>query len=79
MPALHVRNVPEETIALLKRRAAAHGRSLEGEIREIFEEAANAPFARVDVSFRERLVMSDAPAHGWNRADAYEERADVDS
>jgi plasmid stability protein len=37
--SLHVRNVDEETIRRLKRRAARHGRSAEAEHREILRQA----------------------------------------
>jgi len=46
MPALHIRNVPEETVALLKERAASHGRSLEAELRVVLDDAAATPTAR---------------------------------
>lgn len=46
MPALHVRNVPEETVAKLKERAAANGRSLEAELRIVLHDAAMEPTAR---------------------------------
>ena len=39
MPAVTVRNLPEETHRALKLRAAQHGRSTEAEIRIILEEA----------------------------------------
>ena len=75
MPALHVRNVPEETVALLKERAARHGRSLEAELRELLIEAGDNPPPRVDLSWETRLVLSDAPppTREWSRADAYSE------
>lgn len=73
MPALHVRHVPEETIALLKERAARHGRSLEAELREILTTAGAEPAGRLDLAWEDRLVLSDAPApdREWTRADAY--------
>lgn len=40
MPALHIRNVDDSVIAALKRRAAARHRSLEGELRDVLEQAA---------------------------------------
>ena len=46
MTAVHIRNVPEETVARLKQRAAANGRSLEAELRIVLDEAALAPTAR---------------------------------
>lgn len=39
---LHVRNLDEETVAKLKRRAARHGRSVEAEHREILRQALTA-------------------------------------
>jgi len=46
MTAVHIRNVPEETVARLKQRAAARGHSLEAELRIVLDEAALAPLAR---------------------------------
>jgi plasmid stability protein len=43
MPQLLVRNVDEETIARLKARAAANGRSMEAELREVIRAALTAP------------------------------------
>lgn len=43
MPAVTVRNIPEETHRALKARAAKHGRSTEAEIRQILEDAVRAP------------------------------------
>ena len=48
MPAVTVRNLPEETHRALKVRAARHGRSTEGEIRKILEDAVR-PEARVKI------------------------------
>jgi antitoxin FitA len=39
MPAITVRNLPEEVHRALRVRAAAHGRSTEAEIRDILERA----------------------------------------
>jgi plasmid stability protein len=46
MPAVIVRNLPPATHRALKRRAAAHGRSTEAEIRAILEQAVR-PATRV--------------------------------
>ena len=46
MPAVIIRNLPEETHRALKVRAAEHGRSTEAEIREILE-AAVKPEQRI--------------------------------
>jgi plasmid stability protein len=48
MPAVVIRNLPEETHRALKRRAALKGNSTEGEIREILE-AAVRPEARLRI------------------------------
>lgn len=48
MPAVTIRNLPEEAHRALKQRAAARGRSTEAEIREILE-AAVKPSTRVKV------------------------------
>ena len=48
MPAVTVRNLPDETHRALKLRAAQHGRSTEAEIREILEEAVR-PRSRVKI------------------------------
>ena len=40
MPALTIRNLPEETHRALRVRAAEHGRSTKAEIRDILEKAA---------------------------------------
>lgn len=45
MPALHIRDVPEETVAALKRRAARHGQSVQQELREVLAKAASEPVA----------------------------------
>lgn len=41
MPAVTVRNIPEETHRALKIRAASNGRSTEAEIRRILEDAVS--------------------------------------
>ncbi len=43
MPALTIRNVPEETKKRLRIRAAEHGRSMEAELRAILESALGKP------------------------------------
>jgi plasmid stability protein len=56
MASLHVRNVDEELIARLKRRAARHGRSAEAEHREILKHAlsteAEPSFAELAAEIR---------------------------
>ena len=45
MAQLLVRNIEESVKRRLKKRAEQHGRSLEGEVREILREAASPPKA----------------------------------
>ncbi len=52
MPQLLVRDIPQEIVEALKRRAAGHGRSAEAEHRIILEEALHAG----RTGFRERAA-----------------------
>ena len=61
MAHLTVRNVSEDLVAALKRRAAANGRSLEAEHRALLHAAllgANADFAARAAKLRQRLRSS---------------------
>lgn len=61
MAHLTVRNVSEDLVAALKRRAAANGRSVEAEHRDILRAALlgrNADFATRAAKLRERLHSS---------------------
>lgn len=63
MPAVTVRNLPDETHRALKQLAAEHGRSTEAEIREILEEAVR-PRSRVKIgsalaAFGQRFGVED--------------------
>lgn len=42
MPGLHIRELSEETLRALQRRAQAHHRSMQGEIHAILEDAARS-------------------------------------
>ena len=53
MPAITVRNLPDEVHRALRVRAAIHGRSTEAEIREILEQALKP---------EQRIRMGDALA-----------------
>jgi plasmid stability protein len=73
MPAIHVRDVPAEILASLRRRAASHGRSLQRELLEILGSAAKAaPSAALRPPIR--LKMADSEGEGetlWRREDIY--------
>jgi plasmid stability protein len=57
MPYLLVRDVNESVAAALRRRAAAHGRSLEAEHRELLREALLADRPPAKRSFTEVLAV----------------------
>jgi plasmid stability protein len=64
MPAsLSVRNLDDEVIARLERRAARHGRSAEAEARDILRQAlegeGNTDFERLAAEFRK--LIADRP------------------
>ena len=60
MPQLRVRDVPQDVVEALKRRAVAHGRSAEAEHRIIFEETLRAGRA----GFWQRAAALRAATHG---------------
>lgn len=60
MPQLLVRDVPQDVVEALKRRAAEHGRSAEAEHRLILEEALRAGRA----GFWERVAALRAATRG---------------
>jgi plasmid stability protein len=66
VPAITVRNLPDETHRALRLRAAQHGRSTEAEIRDILEQAVR-PAERVKIgsalaAFGRRLGGLDLPS-----------------
>ena len=63
MAQLIVRNIDEELVALLKRRAAEHGRSAEAEHREILREVLKDEPRR---SFKELAARIRAITEGRN-------------
>lgn len=60
MPNVLVRDVPEHVVNALKRRAVSHRRSLQQEMLEILEQAAERPdattAAQIATAIRERLA-----------------------
>jgi plasmid stability protein len=71
MPAVQIRDLPTEVLAALKRRAARHERSLEGELRHILatiarQEPASSPLPPIE------LKLSESSAEtSWRREDIY--------
>ena len=73
MKALHVRNVPEETLRGLKRRAARHRRSLQQELQVVLEQAARMLPEEEPAGSRLSLeiVHSGVREDRWNREGMY--------
>jgi plasmid stability protein len=71
MPAVHVRDVPPDVLAALKRRARRHHRSLQGELREVLSIVA------LEERVTERLpplalrFSSASPSTSWGREEIY--------
>lgn len=71
MPAIHIRDIPEDVLAALKRRAARNSRSLQMEIKHhLFLLAEEPPGI---VPFRPlKLVLSDVEGSStWSRDEIY--------
>jgi plasmid stability protein len=72
MKSLHIRDVPETTIARLKRRALRHHRSLQGELVAVLEEAARQIPAGETAEFSLHTVKTDG-SQNWTREEIYED------
>lgn len=73
MPAVQIRDLSSEVIAALKRRAARHERSLEGELRYILtaiarEEPPSAPLPPIELK-----LSPAAPSTRWSREEIYDD------
>ncbi|MDQ6527049.1 hypothetical protein RB608_25760 [Nocardioides sp. LHD-245] len=71
MPALHIRDVPEETVAAIKRRAARHGHSVQQELREALERLANEPERGRPPRCLGLTIVESGNDTPFNRADIY--------
>lgn len=70
MPAIHIRNVPERTLAALKERARRNGRSMQRELLEILDAAAEPP----DEPAQQPLQLVTVRTSGtstWRREEIY--------
>ncbi len=73
MPALHIRDVPEEVIEALKRRAAENDRSLQKELRHILtslvrESPPLEPLPPLQLNLSRARTDTD-----WSRGEIYED------
>jgi len=71
MPALHIRNVPESVVTVLRERAARHGQSMQQEIRQILEAAAKASPPREAPAPVRLSTVRTAVASTWDREEIY--------
>ncbi len=71
MPSVLVRNLPQDVVAALKRRAAAHHRSLQKELLSLLEKAADdAPPVEPWPALRLTLAPESTEAD-WSREAIY--------
>lgn len=73
MPALHIRDVPEETVAAIKRRAARRGHSVQQELREVLELAAAEPVTGVRRRRLSLRTVESGHVQAFDRSDFYDD------
>lgn len=73
MPALHIRDVPEETVAAIKRRAARRGHSVQQELREVLNKVAGEPIAGVRRRPLSLRTVETGRTAAFDRADFYDD------
>jgi len=71
MPGIHIRDVPEGTVEALKRRAARHERSLQGELRQILSEVADEECALRPLPPLSLKLSDTDPETTWSRREIY--------
>jgi plasmid stability protein len=71
MKAIHIREIPSETIDALKRLARGNHRSLQGELRDILEKAARrAPVSDTDDDL-DLVTVRTGSTSTWHREELY--------
>ncbi|HLG71042.1 MAG TPA: plasmid stability protein [Chloroflexota bacterium] len=70
MPSLLVRDLPEETLAALKARAAQHNRSLQKEVQSILADAASGAARRLAALEYADQIRSELAAKGVRFTDS---------
>lgn len=71
MQALHIRDVPDETVAALKRRAARRGHSMQQELRDALAKAAAEPVAEAPPRLLRLRTVATGRNAPFDRADFY--------
>jgi plasmid stability protein len=76
MAQLLVRNLPDEVKERLQRRAKSNGRSLEAEVRDVLEKAANSPHVPVSkktvgwaTALARTMSQNEVPDEAWDEFD----------
>lgn len=71
MKSIHVRDVEENVLMRLKRRAALHHRSLQGELHAILEDAAEQVSLEVAEDALDLIVVDTAVEQRFSREEMY--------
>jgi len=71
MNAVHVRDIPPETLVALKRLARMHHRSLQGELRSILERAASMAPAEEGAPKLNLVTVRVGGSGSWRREGIY--------
>lgn len=72
MKAIHLRQVPEDMLERLKRRARLNHRSLQGELHAILTEAAARPLPE-DIPVLKLRTVRTQGRQNWSREAIYED------
>ncbi|MBN1961224.1 MAG: hypothetical protein JW841_09770 [Deltaproteobacteria bacterium] len=75
MPGIHIRDLSELAIKALKRRAIAHRRSVQGEVRVILEEAARAAPPENGYEPIQLYYTEVGNEQVWTREDFYDDKS----
>lgn len=75
MKSLHIRDLHEETLSGLKRRAARHRRSLQKEVQVLLEDAAKMVpgDGEPDDKLKLHIVRSGSTGGDWGRDEIYDD------
>ncbi len=73
MPALHIRDVPEEAVDAIKRRAARHDHSVQQELREVLNKIAGEPVPGARPRRLNLGTVETGRATAFDRADFYDD------
>ena len=73
MPALHIRDVPDETVAAIKRRAARHGVSVQQELREALDRLADEPIEGSRPRRLQLITVETGRTEHFDRATFYDD------